>query len=134
LPRKTFKPKWKSGSIRLLPGGWHRPLRLRGGKRDRRLTPIRVIWVTSNDGVERHTEGLVQGIKGASAVLNHTLLLQKLIAIERAIGVADNNTVRNMVYESQSHLLQIQREAVEVLPLRPRIEMARRFQRMRQVA
>jgi len=93
-----------------------------------------VIWVTSNDGVERHTEGLVQGIKGASAVLNHTLLLQKLIAIERAIGVADNNTVRNMVYESQSHLLQIQREAVEVLPLRPRIEMARRFQRMRQVA
>jgi hypothetical protein len=67
-------------------------------------------------------------------VINHTLLLQKLIAIERAIGVADNNTVRNMVYESQSHLLQIQREAVEALPMRARGEIAQRFQQLRQVA
>jgi hypothetical protein len=66
--------------------------------------------------------------------MNHTLLLQKLIAIERAIGVANDNTVRNMVYESQSHLLKMQREAVEALPMRPRSEMAERFQRLRQVA
>ncbi len=66
--------------------------------------------------------------------MNHTLLLQKLIAIERAIGVASNNTIRNMVYESQSHLLKMQREAVEALPMRPRSEMAQRFQLLRQAA
>jgi hypothetical protein len=66
--------------------------------------------------------------------MNHTLLLHKLIAIERAIGVANDNTVRNMVYESQSHLLKMQREAVEALPMRPRSEMAERLQRLRQVA
>lgn len=65
---------------------------------------------------------------------NHTLLLQKLIAIERAIGVANSNTVRNMVYETESHLLKMQREAVEALPMRPRSEMAQRFQRPRLVA
>jgi hypothetical protein len=66
--------------------------------------------------------------------MNHTVLLQKLIAIERAIGVANNSTVRNMVHESQSHLLQMQREAVEALPMRPRSEMAQRFQHLRQAA
>ena len=48
--------------------------------------------------------------------MNHTILLRKLIAIERAIGVANNNTIRNMVYEAESYLLQLQRDYRETLP------------------
>jgi len=93
-----------------------------------------VTYVTSTGRIQRQTENLASRIKGACAVLNHTLLLQKLIAIERAIGVANNNTIRNMVYETQGDLLKMQRETVEALPMRPRSEMAQRFQLLRQVA
>ncbi len=66
--------------------------------------------------------------------MNHTLLLQKLIAIERAIGVASNNTLRDLVYEAEGHILQMQREEVEALAARPEREAKQRFQLLREVA
>ncbi len=66
--------------------------------------------------------------------MNHTLLLQKLIAIERAIGVADNNTLRDLVYEAESYLLLMQREAVDKLSVEPERETGRGFQFLREVA
>ncbi len=73
-------------------------------------------------------------IQRGPAVMNHTLLLQKLIAIERAIGVASNNTVRDLVYEAEGYLLQMQREEVEALAARPERETRQRFQRLCEVA
>lgn len=71
--------------------------------------------------------------KGAPVVINHTILLQKLIAIERAIGTASNKTIRDMVYDAENHLLQMQREEVQGLPLSPKEETAERFEFMREV-
>jgi hypothetical protein len=67
-------------------------------------------------------------------VINHTLLLQKLIAIERAIGVASNNTLRDLVYEAEGHILQMQREEVEALAARPEGDKRQRFQLLHEVA
>jgi hypothetical protein len=67
-------------------------------------------------------------------VKNHTLLLQKLIAIERAIGVTNNNTLRDLVYEAQGDLLEMQREEVEALAARPEREPGQRFQLLREIA
>ncbi len=72
--------------------------------------------------------------KGAPAVMNQTILLQKLIAIERAISVASNNTVRDLVYEAEGYLLQMQREEVEALAARPERATGQRFQFLREVA
>lgn len=66
--------------------------------------------------------------------MNHTILLQKLIAIERAIGMASNNTLRNLVYEAEGYLLQMQREEIEALSSQPERETGRRFQLLREVA
>jgi hypothetical protein len=66
--------------------------------------------------------------------MNHTLLLQKLIAVERAIGVASNNTVRDLVYDAEGYLLQMQREKVEALAARPERGARQRFQLLREVA
>jgi len=45
--------------------------------------------------------------------MNHTVLLQKLIAIERSIGTADNGTLRELVYEAEDCLLKIQKERAQ---------------------
>jgi hypothetical protein len=45
--------------------------------------------------------------------MNSTILLQKLIAIERSIGMADNGTIRQLVYEAEDYLLQIQRDRAQ---------------------
>jgi hypothetical protein len=45
--------------------------------------------------------------------MNNTVLLQKLIAIERSIGTADNGTLRQLVYEAEDCLLQIQKERAQ---------------------
>ncbi len=66
--------------------------------------------------------------------MNHTLLLQKLIAIERAIGATSNNTLRDLVYEAEGYLLQMQREEVEAWAARPEREAGNRFQLLREVA
>ena len=39
--------------------------------------------------------------------MNNTILLQKLIAIEKSIGMADNATIRQLVYEAEDYLLQL---------------------------
>jgi hypothetical protein len=45
--------------------------------------------------------------------MNSTILLQKLIAIEKSIGMADNGTIRQLVYEAEDCLLEIQRERAQ---------------------
>ena len=45
--------------------------------------------------------------------MNNTVLLQKLIAIERSIGTADNGTLRQLVYEAEDCLLEIQKESAQ---------------------
>ena len=40
------------------------------------------------------------------------VLLQKLIVIEQAIGVAHDNTVRGLVFEAESYLLDLQWRAL----------------------
>ncbi len=45
--------------------------------------------------------------------MNNTILLQKLIAIERSIGAADNGTLRQLVHEAEDCLLQIQKESAQ---------------------
>ncbi|MFZ0783708.1 MAG: hypothetical protein WAM86_21375 [Candidatus Sulfotelmatobacter sp.] len=45
--------------------------------------------------------------------MNHTILLQKLIAIEKSIGAADNRTLRQLVHEAEDCLLQLQKERAQ---------------------
>lgn len=45
--------------------------------------------------------------------MEFNILLQKLIAIERSIGNANNATVRSMVCDAQDFLLQMQKERAE---------------------
>ncbi len=42
-----------------------------------------------------------------------TVLLQKLLTIEQAIGTADNCTLRQLIYEAENCLLQIQKERAQ---------------------
>jgi len=42
--------------------------------------------------------------------MNNTILLRKLIAIERMIGRADNNTLRGLIYEAEECVIQMQSE------------------------
>jgi hypothetical protein len=44
-----------------------------------------------------------------------TVLLRKLLTIERAIGTADNATLRALVNEAEDCLLQMQKERAESL-------------------
>jgi hypothetical protein len=44
-----------------------------------------------------------------------TVLLRKLLAIERAIGSADNATLRELINEAEECLLQMQKERAEGL-------------------
>lgn len=40
--------------------------------------------------------------------MNSTVLLRKLIAIERMVGKTDNNTLRGLVYDAEDYLIQMQ--------------------------
>ncbi len=40
--------------------------------------------------------------------MNCTVLLRKLIAIERLVGKTDDNTLRGLVYEAEDYLIQMQ--------------------------
>jgi hypothetical protein len=40
--------------------------------------------------------------------MNSTILLRKLIAIERMVGKTDNNTLRSLVYDAEDYLIQMQ--------------------------
>jgi hypothetical protein len=61
------------------------------------------------------------------------VLLQKLIAIERAVGVAHNNTVRGLVYEAESYLLDMQCESLAAMGQLDR-EASRRVSYLREIA
>jgi hypothetical protein len=41
--------------------------------------------------------------------MNNTVLLQKLIAIERLIGRVDDQTLRNLLLDAQDYLLAVQK-------------------------
>ncbi|MGB0065384.1 MAG: hypothetical protein WBP85_13130 [Terracidiphilus sp.] len=40
--------------------------------------------------------------------MNGTILLRKLIAIERLIGKAEDDTLRNLLYDAEDYLIQMQ--------------------------
>jgi hypothetical protein len=40
--------------------------------------------------------------------MNHTILLRKLIAIERMIGKAEDDTLRNLLYDAEDYVVQMQ--------------------------
>jgi hypothetical protein len=40
--------------------------------------------------------------------MNYTILLRKLIAIERIIGRVENDTLRNLLYDAEDCVIQIQ--------------------------
>ena len=49
--------------------------------------------------------------------MSETILLRKLIAIDQAIGSASNNALRELVYDAETYLLEMQRDrAKPVLP------------------
>jgi len=46
---------------------------------------------------------------------NSTVLLRKLIALEKSIGNANNARLRELVYEAEDYLLQLQKEHAQGL-------------------
>jgi hypothetical protein len=52
--------------------------------------------------------------------VNFYPLVQKLIEIERAIDVLESSEIRAMVIEAEEAVLQIQKEAVEILGVQRR--------------
>jgi hypothetical protein len=54
--------------------------------------------------------------------MNITVLLAKLIEVERSIGVESEIMLRNRLYEVEDYALQMQKEMVERLP-----QQSRRF-------
>jgi hypothetical protein len=61
------------------------------------------------------------------------VLLQKLIAIERAVGVAHNNTLRGLVHEAESYLLDLRWEALAAMG-HPESDASRRIPYVREIA
>jgi len=49
--------------------------------------------------------------------MSHHILLQKLISIEKAIGSANNCALRDLVYDAQTYLLEMQKERAK--PVHP---------------
>ena len=45
--------------------------------------------------------------------MKYRLVLERLLEIERALGVQDTPTVRSMVIEAQELILKLQKEAIE---------------------
>jgi len=57
--------------------------------------------------------------------MSHTVLLQKLLVIESAIGKVPNGAVRDLVQEAQLYLLNLQKERAETsLGLQNRKDLA----------
>jgi hypothetical protein len=52
--------------------------------------------------------------------MNITVLLAKLIEVERSIGVESETMLRNRLYEVEDYALRMQKEMVERLPQRSR--------------
>lgn len=49
----------------------------------------------------------------ARPAMKYRLVLERLLEIERALGVQDTPTVRSMVIEAQELILKLQKEAIE---------------------
>lgn len=84
---------------------------------------IRVIFVTVN----KEPLGQTVVTKEGSASMSISLLLEKLIEIERSIGVETDMTLRKQVIDAQDCLLSIQKEVVEKLCKDPHPAMRKPF-------
>lgn len=49
----------------------------------------------------------------ARPAMKYLLVLERLLEIERALGVQDTPTVRSMVIEAQELILRLQKESIE---------------------
>jgi hypothetical protein len=81
------------------------------------LADSNVILITSPTPVSGQNSPIKERIKKervkGAPKMNSTVLLQKLLAIERSVGVASNSALRNRLQEAQDYVLQMQRERVE---------------------
>lgn len=59
--------------------------------------------------------------------MNSTVLLQKLIVIERSIGTVDHATLRMLVQEAMECVLQMQNDSAETLVHRSYNELREAF-------
>lgn len=66
--------------------------------------------------------------------MNYTILLRKLIAIERSIGAANNSTIRDLVQDAETCVLEMQKERVETFLTRPGHNDLHRFHSLRVVS
>ncbi len=66
--------------------------------------------------------------------MNHTILLRKLIAIERSIGAVNNSTIRDLLQDAETYVLEMQKESVETLLTRPGHDDLHRFHSLRAVS
>lgn len=66
--------------------------------------------------------------------MTHTILLQKLIAIEQAIGSANNSALRELVYDAETYLLEMQKERAKPLHSDPRGAGLRRFHALHNIS
>jgi hypothetical protein len=66
--------------------------------------------------------------------MNSTVLLQKLLAIERSIGVATNSELRKLLQDVQDSVLQMQRERIEGFWKEPGRDSKQRFDFLRRAS
>lgn len=66
--------------------------------------------------------------------MNSTILLQKLLAIEQSVGVANNSALRILLHEAQDCVLQMQRERVEGFWTEPGLNTRQKFDFLRRAS
>lgn len=52
---------------------------------------------------------------GHTGIMKYGLVLERLLEIERAVGVQDAQTVRRMVIDTEEFILKLQRESIRTL-------------------
>jgi hypothetical protein len=71
--------------------------------------------ITFSGGRDGQTGDLARKSQRRPPFMSLDVLLQKLSAIERAIGVAHNNTVRGLVYDAEGYLLDMRWESLAAM-------------------
>ncbi len=66
--------------------------------------------------------------------MNSSVLLQKLLTIERSVGVATNSELRKLLHDMQDSILQMQRERVEGFWKEPGCDSKQRFDFLRRAS
>jgi hypothetical protein len=66
--------------------------------------------------------------------MSYSVLLRKLIVIERAIGMKSSNALLNLIYEAEECVLQIQREQANISPMRQFLESEQPLQVLTELA